>query len=128
MFRLIIAFILISSPIFAEEICPREEGCPVKNGVCIGCIIEGSLEKIQWEHHSLMKLDNSRRFFRKHYPEYYGKPEWICLLTNHFGTVEFKIELTKIIYDNPLLLAICNKTFAHDNANKWPILKEKYLN
>ena len=54
MFRLIIAFILISSPIFAEEICPREEGCPVKNGVCIGCIIEGSLEKIQWEHHSLM--------------------------------------------------------------------------
>lgn len=128
MFRLIIAFILITTPVFAEQICPREEGCPVKAGVCIGCIEKEKPEIILWEHHSLMFLDTSDNHFQRHYPHYYGKPEWICLLTNLFGSVEFKVELTKIIYENPNLLNTCDKTFYHNNANLWNNLHKRYLN
>ena len=59
---------------------------------------------------------------------YYGKPEWLCVMINYTGTRRTKVLLTKLLYSNPKFVQMCNTAFP-SNANQWDELpKSKYYN
>ena len=75
---------------------------------------------------ALLRIDHPSVQLELDFPQYYGKPAWICVMANFLGTPHFRIELTKLIYSNPPLLKICNTAWSHNSANKWVELKKKY--
>ena len=74
----------------------------------------------------LFRIDHPGVQLELDFPQYYGKPAWICVMANFLGTPHFRIELTKLIYSNPPLLKICNTAWSHSSTNKWVELKKKY--
>ena len=59
---------------------------------------------------------------------YYGKPEWLCVMINFSGTTRTKVLLTKLLHSNPKFLKMCNTAFPR-NDNFWNHLpKSKYYN
>lgn len=65
---------------------------------------------------------------RSEYRQYYGQPEWICVMINYTGTTRTKILLTKLLHTNPKLVQICDAEFP-SNGNLWNELpKQKRYN
>jgi len=59
---------------------------------------------------------------------YYGKPEWLCVMINFSGTTRTKVLLTKLLHSNPKFLKMCNTAFPR-NDNFWNHLpKSKFYN
>jgi len=75
--------------------------------------------------HAFLRIDaDSFGGLRRSYKEYYGKPEWICVMINVMHSKQTKLELSKLLYSNPKFLKICNTEFAHNaGANQWTILQ-----
>jgi len=75
--------------------------------------------------HAFLRIDaDSFGGLRRSYKEYYGKPEWICVMINVMHSKQTKLELSKLLYSSPKHLKICNTAFANSaGANQWTILQ-----
>ena len=130
--------------------CLNPSGCPqdTKTGECLeGCsevqkvrvemtetiidpekiTVDNAPDKLNYDLvlNVLFRIDSSSIQLKENWPQYYGKPAWICLMANYLGTQQFRLELTKLIYSNPPLLEICNTEWRHSSTNKWIALKNK---
>ena len=130
--------------------CLNPSGCPqdTKTGECLeGCsevqkvrvemtetiidpekiTVDNAPDKLNYDLvlNVLFRIDHPGVQLKQMWPQYYGKPAWICVMANFLGTQQFRLELTKLIYSNPSLLEICNTEWRHSSTNKWIALKNK---
>jgi hypothetical protein len=69
---------------------------------------------------TLFRIDTVYGELYADYRQYYGKPEWLCVLANHIGDKRTKKAISKLIYSNSKFLKICDSTFLHSkNTNLW---------
>ena len=68
---LLLSMLLIPSIVFGELVCPLIDGCPIKNGVCIGCIEKEetiqivALDKLKIKLNEIVKPDKPKLSKRK---------------------------------------------------------------
>jgi len=69
---------------------------------------------------TLFRIDTVYGELYADYRQYYGKPEWLCVLANTIGDKRTKKAISKLIYSNSKFLKICDSTFLHSkNTNLW---------
>jgi hypothetical protein len=69
---------------------------------------------------TLFRIDTVYGELYTDYRQYYGKPEWLCVLANTMGDKRTKRAISQLIYSNPKFLKICDNTFIHSKGtNLW---------
>ena len=69
---------------------------------------------------TLFRIDTVYGELYTDYRQYYGKPEWLCVLANTMGDKRTKRAISQLIYSNSKFLKICDNAFIHrKDTNLW---------
>jgi len=76
---------------------------------------------------TLLRIDDPYGNLRRSFKDFYGKPEWICIMIENLGDLNTKIALTKLLYSNPKFVQICNTSVAFaGGTGEWIHIQEKH--